>query len=111
MHIFYRQVREFCLLMQEALDRRARRLPEGETEPSAALAFTEKLLVCPTLEAARGCIDKDFSGALGFAQAVSAVLQQMQNGRVRPPAISPSQQTQFYVLSCAVHDYFRALSA
>jgi hypothetical protein len=111
MHAFYTQVQEFCQIMQEELTARWDTLSETPTSRSKALSFTEKVLLCPTIESARSCIQKDFPGALSFVVAMEGLNRRIQDGGIRLQTEWPRYRTRFYVLGCAVQDYIDSLRA
>ncbi len=109
MHVFYSQVHDFCELMLEEIGKRLSNVPEPPASASLALAFAEKFLLCPTIESARACIERDFPGALNFAMALDAVNRRIQKGLLRLPTEVPGCQTKFYVLGCVVQQHLRSL--
>ena len=110
MQVLYAQVSGFC------------RMAEAEvlgdwhdllTPPSAnlALAFAEKLILCPTVEAAQSCIRRDPTGAVSFLLALEGVNRRIKKGTFDLAAQSPEHQTPFYLLACAVQEYIDSLHA
>jgi hypothetical protein len=111
MDAFYTQVQEFCQMMQEELAERWDTLPATPTSSRNAQSFTEKMLLCPTIESARSCIQKDFPGALSFVLAMEGLNRRILEGGIRLPTEWPKYQTRFYMLGCAVQDYIDSLRA
>jgi hypothetical protein len=111
MHPFYHQVHDFCQLMHEEIVRRDFRLPEPPATAAAALGFTEKFLLCPTLEAARDCIHRDLAGALHFAKALDGATRRLEQPGTGIPSGLPPYQTRFYILSATVQEYIQSLQA
>ena len=109
MHAFYNQVHDFCQMMQEEVAKRWDAMPGKTVSASTALDFSEKFLLCPTLESARSCIQQDFSGALSFVLALEGVNQRLQKGSLKLQTDWPKYQTRFYILSCTVHEYIDSL--
>jgi hypothetical protein len=83
------------------------------TPPSAdlALGFAEKLILCPTTEAARSCIRRDSTGAVSFLLALEGVNRRIKKGGFQLATESPEHQTPFYLLACAVQEYIDSLHA
>jgi hypothetical protein len=108
---FYAQLGQFCRILQsEHLENL------GDTtglprSAGIALAFSEKLILCPTADSARACIQKDLAGALSFLLAAQGVHQRIEKGDCRFAPESPEHQTTFYILAGAVQDYIDSLYA
>ena len=111
MQAFNTQLHEFCQLMLSELVHRAGQMPPRPVEPSQARDFAESLLLCPTLESARHCIQRDFDGALHFVLALNLLNDALPAGRFQIPSEWPKYQTRFYVLGSVVHDYILSLSS
>jgi len=109
MHIFYNQVHDFCTLMLAEIAGQMSKVPEPPASAGVALAFTEKFLLCPTLDSARECIQKDLPGALNFAMALDAANRRVANGLLALPRDLPPSQTRFYVLCSIVQEHLRSL--
>jgi hypothetical protein len=109
MHVFYNQVYDFCELMLAEISTRMNSVPEPPASARDALAFTEKFLLCPTLESARSCIQKDLPGALNFAMALDAANRRIKNGLAVIPVDATEHQTRFYVLGCVVQHHLNSL--
>lgn len=109
MDAFNRQVHDFSLLMQEELLKHWNQMPPRPTNVTAAVEFTEAFLLCPTVEAARTCIRRNFPGALNFVMALNQVSESISTGRFKLPAEWPEYQTPFYMLGCAILDYIESL--
>ena len=106
---FYNQLSNFCkMLEQEHASglNKADRLPRSGR---LAQGFTEKIILCPTAEAARACIRRDLPGALSFLLAAEGVQQRLTKGDCRFATESPEHQTTFYILAGAVQDYLESL--
>jgi hypothetical protein len=109
MHVFYSQVSDFCELMIIEIVRQVSQVPEARASATTAMEFSEKLFLCPTLEAARECVLSDLPGALNFAMALEAANCRVENGRLPLPADLPRCQTRFYVLCWIVQEHLRSL--
>lgn len=109
--IFFEQIVEFCQMAHEAFLAKFDTMAEVPISGSAALAFADRLLLCPTSEAARSCIQKDLIGALSFVMAVQGVQQRIQQNGSQLPFDAPQFQTRFYLLACAVREYMQSLQA
>ena len=96
-------------MMQDEVAVRWETMPETPTSARTALAFSEKVLLCPTTESARACIQQDFEGALSFVVAMQGVSERIEQGAFRLPTEWPQYQTRFYVLGCTVQDYIDSL--
>jgi len=107
-HIYYDQVHEFCGLMIAAVRQAGTPPPAGPLAGERVSAFAEKLVACPTVEAARACIATDLDGALGFARAVDGLNRLIQAGSYVLPVLRSAHQPRFFVLGCAVQDYLAA---
>lgn len=106
---FYDQLGQFCRILQSehlaTLDE-ATGLPRSAR---IALAFSERLILCPTTDSARVCIRKDLGGALSFLLAAQGVHQRIEKGDCHFAQGSPQHQTSFYILAGAVQDYIDSL--
>jgi hypothetical protein len=109
--MFFEQIAEFCQMAQEAFMAKFDTMAEVPISGSAALAFADRLLLCPTADAARLCIRKDLIGALSFVMAVQGVQHRIQQNGNWPIFDAPDYQTRFYLLACAVRDYMYSLQA
>jgi len=109
MHVFYSQVRDFCELLLTEMTSQMSCVPEPRASAETAMAFSEKFLLCPTIEAARDCILKDLPGALNFAMALDATNRRVHTGRLALPTDSPGSQTRFFVLCSMVQEHLRSL--
>jgi len=106
---FYDQLGQFCSIVQAE---HLADLSEATGLPRSAriaLAFSERLILCPTPDAARACIRKDLAGALSFLLAAQGVHQRIEKGGCRFTQESPEHQTSFYILAGAVQDYIDSL--
>ncbi len=105
---FFAQVTGFCRLAEAEVlgDWHDLTIP-----PSAdlALAFAEKLILCPTADAARCCIRRDPTGAVSFLLALEGVNRRIKKGVFQVNTESPAHQTPFYLLACAVQEYIDSL--
>jgi len=75
----------------------------------AASAFVERLILCPTQEAARACVRKDLVGALSFVLALQGIQQRLEKNAFDLPAQMPKFHTRFYLIASAVQDYLDSL--
>ena len=109
--MFFEQIAEFCQMAQDAFLSKFDTMANVPISGGAALAFAERLLLCPTADAARSCVQKDLIGALSFVMAVQGVQQRVQQSGSQVLSDSPEYQTKFYLLACAVRDYMESLQA
>lgn len=107
--MFFAQLEEFCRLVQEEFLARFNEVTEISTSTSHALAFTETLMLCPTLEAARACIRRELPAALSFVVAVQSMQRQLKIGNFSLSSQAPEFQTRFYLLACALQEYLESL--
>jgi hypothetical protein len=108
---FYNQLGQFCRIVQSE---HLADLGEATGLPRSAriaLAFSERLILCPTADSARDCIRKDLAGALSFLLAAQGVHQRIEKGGCHFAHESPEHQTIFYILAGAVQDYIDSLYA
>lgn len=108
---FYSQLGQFCRILQAE---QITDLGEATGLPRSAriaLAFSERLILCPTADSARACIRKDLAGAVSFLLAAQGVHQRIERGDCRFAHESPAHQTIFYILAGAVQDYIDSLYA
>jgi hypothetical protein len=106
---FYDQLGQFCRILQaEHLTDlgNATGLPRSAR---IALAFSERLILCPTADSAKACIRKDLAGALSFLLAAQGVHQRIEKGDCHFSREAPEHQTIFYILAGAVQDYIDSL--
>jgi hypothetical protein len=107
--MFFSQLEEFCQIVQEEFLARFDQITDVPISARAAVGFTESLLLCPTVEAARSSVHKDLTGALSFVLAVQGIQQRIERGGFELPADPPEYQTRFYFLGCAVQEYLDSL--
>ena len=106
---FYNQLGQFCRILQSE---HLRALDDATAMPRSAriaLAFSERLILCPTADSAKDCIRKDLAGALSFLLAAQGVHQRIEKGDCHFAHESPEHQTIFYILAGAVQDYIDSL--
>jgi hypothetical protein len=100
------QLNEFCLIFQEQI-LLLKTAPGKSPSIALALAFSESLILCPTLEAVRLCIRRDLPGARSFLMASDAALRRIRSGRFQLDVNNPQFQTKFYLLGCGINDFLR----
>jgi hypothetical protein len=105
MQAYNRQMHEFCQMMQEEVLKHWNHMPPRPTSVEGAREFTESFLLCPTQDAARACIARDFSGALNFVMALNHVTIRMGDGRYQMAEKWPEHQTRYYKLASTVLDF------
>jgi hypothetical protein len=105
MRTFNQQMHDFCQIMQQEVLKHTNKMPPRPTTIEGARGFTESFLLCPTIESARSCIQKDFSGALNFVVVLTRVSLRLSEGTYKLPTQWPEFQTPFYVLGCAVLEH------
>ena len=107
---FFGQLEELCLMVQQEFLARFDELTSVPASARAAGAFTERLMLCPTIEAVRASIHNDLEGALSFVMALDGLQQRIEKGNFHLPSESPAHQTRFYLLACAVQEYLAGLT-
>lgn len=107
---FCAQVMRFCGIVREELTGRWDELDDLPIAFASALAFAETLILCPTAESGRICIQKDIPGALSFLFAVQGIQQRIERGRAELPEKGPEHQTPFFLLAAAVQDYLSSVA-
>jgi hypothetical protein len=105
---FYTQLSHFDPMLREEL---SKNLDDSPIPASAniALSFAEKLMLCPTAEAATTCVQQDVAGAVSFVLAMQGLLQRIEKRRFQFATQSPKYQTPFYLLASAVQEYLDSL--
>jgi hypothetical protein len=106
---FYAQWSRFCSLVECEHPIKFHHAAHFPRSAGLAQAFTERLILCPTAEAAKVCIRKDLPGALSFLLAAQGVQQRLAKGDCQFAQDSPEHQTVFYILAGAVQDYLESL--
>ncbi|HEV2208970.1 MAG TPA: hypothetical protein VG167_09365 [Verrucomicrobiae bacterium] len=107
---FCAQVMRFCGAVREELTGRWEQLGDLPISLPSAVSFAESLLLCPTTESARACIQRDIPGALSFLFAVQGIQQRVEKGRGQLPTQGPEFQTPFFLLASAVQDYLESVA-
>jgi hypothetical protein len=107
--MFFTQIRELCQIVQEEFVCRFDQFHAVPFSAAAATAFLEKLILCPTEDAARQCVRKDLVGALSFVLALQGIQQRIERDVFELPVQLPEHQTRFYLLACAVQEYLASL--
>ena len=107
---FYTQLSHFDPMLREEL---SKNLDDSPITASAniALCFAEKLMLCPTAEAATTCVRQDVAGAVSFVLAMQGLLQRIEKRTFQLATQSPKHQTPFYLLASAVQEYLDCLQA
>ena len=108
MNVFFEQVHEFCQMVQCEVAKRWNHMPVPDCPNEAVTDFMERLLLCPTTESVRICIERNFSAALGFAQLLDSVNRGISAGTFQLPTEWPKYQTVFYVLVCTTQEFLRS---
>ena len=108
---FYTQLNHFDPMLREDLAEDLDDLAPIPASADLALSFAEKLMLCPTPEAARTCIRRDMAGAVSFVLAMHGVLQRIEKRTFQLATQSPEHQTPFYVLASTVQEYLDSLQA
>jgi len=105
---FYTQLSHFDPMLREEL---SKDLDDSPIPASASIAqnFAEKLMLCPTAEAATTCVRQDVAGAVSFVLAMQGLLQRIEKRTFQLTIQSPEHQTPFYVLASAVQEYLDSL--
>jgi hypothetical protein len=109
--MFFAQLEEFCRLVQQEFVARFNEVAEISNSSDSALAFSESLMLCPTLEAAQVCIRRELSGSLSFVLAIHGMQRQLLLGTLKLPTEAPKFQTRFYLLALTVREYLGSLHA
>ena len=104
LNAFCVQLSEFCVLFQREMLANGPALA-GKASIASALSFSEKLILCPTAEAAQICIRRDLAGARSFLIAAEGVLKRIRRQRFEFARECPRCQTRFYLLSVAVEEF------
>jgi hypothetical protein len=107
---FFNQLEELCLLVQKEFLARFDHMTDVPASAEAAAAFTERLMLCPTVEAVEASIRQDLEGALSFIMVLDGLQQRVGKGNLELPADSPAYQTKFYLLACAAQEYLAGLT-
>ena len=99
-----RQLNEFCLLFQKEILRTPGRAISAAS-PELARAFSESLILCPTIAAAETCIRRDLAGARSFLVVADGLLRHLRRRRFQFAKECPPYQTRYYLLACAVEEF------
>jgi hypothetical protein len=108
---FYDQLGLFCRIMQAEHVTGLGEAAHWPRSARIALAFSERLILCPTTDSAQACIRKDLAGALSFLLAAQGVHQRIEKGDCHFAPGAPEHQTIFYILAGAVQDYLDSVYA
>jgi hypothetical protein len=109
--MFFGQLAEFCRLVQEQFLANFNDIREIPTSTTRAFSYTETLILCPTEEAVRVSIRREFPAALSFVMAIQGMQRLLQIGNFSIPTEKPEYQTPFYLLACAVREYLESLES
>ena len=103
LNAFCLQLNEFCLLFQREILRQPEHPLHGASAESAR-RFAERLILCPTTEAAQTSIRRDLAGARSFLMASEGVLRRIRTEIFQFAREWPPHQTKFYLLACGVEE-------
>ncbi|HLH56167.1 MAG TPA: hypothetical protein VKY92_21380 [Verrucomicrobiae bacterium] len=104
---FFGQLEEFCRLVQEEFLARFDEVTAIPASAIEALEFSETLILCPTLEAARISVRRELASALSFVLAIQGMQRRLQLGQFKLPTQAPAYQTHFYLLACTVQEFLQ----